>query len=278
MDKKFRNFLGNFPLGLLTGALIAFAASCLVDQEVSKWLHENLASILGSTVALVASTLAVGGVLFNVHSQERHRREERLASLRAAKATLPLALSELHQVCTNRIIQEFLKPSFSEKLDISPEIIGIFKECIEYDAGTAGTRLREIINLYQVLSARSEELRAEPINTNCTNFPRYDKDFSGSVGKDARMLQLKHVIDWLQLRILNDKLFKYARGHFPPDSRDDIRSRVLSAINFLKLPDGNHKLPDGNYLIKFPVVRFIEEGIRNQPDLFQLEFEESSES
>lgn len=161
-------FLRNTSFGIFIGAELTLV-SCWTNSpsgvdEITSTLSTQLT--IGAT--LLASAVALAGVLFNIENQNVINEQNRHKKFLACRAFLPQALSELFNLCRNgmkysfkfhQFEAEFGKIEFEEKsikdLCLSDGLTSILKEIIEFsDEASVSDRLSGILREHQILLAR----------------------------------------------------------------------------------------------------------------------------
>lgn len=158
--------LKNFPLGLLLGAAFALFLAWAIDGDVGESLAKNGTYIFSALASLLAASIALVGVFSNIENQNQLAERNRLASLRAAKAVLPLALTKLYSVAEagfDFALEEetfYREPSNREtilaKLALDAAVLSTLKECISFGDEVSSAWLSAIIRKYQICFARHD--------------------------------------------------------------------------------------------------------------------------
>ncbi|UWQ10478.1 hypothetical protein K3X41_11280 [Aliiroseovarius crassostreae] len=153
--------LKNTALGMFAGVVISTAFYLALDNNYSSELKENLAHGLTIVVTLFAAGLALAGVLATIQAQAKQEEDRRTKSLQAAKATLPLALSQLIsisrrgiEICLDINCQDSTTTELLEQVRLGDLVLQSLKETIEYSDEVSAQRLASIVAMYQVLDAR----------------------------------------------------------------------------------------------------------------------------
>ncbi|MEQ8293929.1 MAG: hypothetical protein RIA08_17135 [Roseovarius sp.] len=159
MKPETRKFLlQNTSLGALFGVVIGGAFVCIIESDLDgdyvKYGTYGITVIVG----LVASTLALTAALSNIENQNQVAQEVRNAALSAAKATLPLALTELSHIC-ERGAELSLKRNAGplsssgdiepgpliEELLLSKESLSAIKETIQFSDPSDKDHLADLV-------------------------------------------------------------------------------------------------------------------------------------
>lgn len=213
------------------GAIIALGLSAVLDSDVGENAQKFYVYIISAAITLVAATIALSGNLANIDYQNRVEQERRKALLRAAKAFLPVALSEMSGLCRSGMRncihfqakkkelgnEEFQRIAEAE-MKLSDHFVTVFKEVIIYSEPRASKRASELLCEFQKYSARLKN-RFDPIIEK--NLVRMKSD------------RFHDSASWAYLSALCDSLYKYARGEsestiFPIES-DKIMNGLLSS-------------------------------------------------
>ncbi|WP_291737551.1 hypothetical protein [Leisingera sp. F5] len=151
-------FLSNFALGCFVGALSALIVAWIIDETVSAAYQKNWIYLFSALITLAAASLALMGTLSVISNQNKVSKDQKDASLRAAKATLPLALSELVRACNAGIKYADKDASFFKSREnredyerdtaISTEVLATIQSCIEYSDGRSGKWLSVVVQYY----------------------------------------------------------------------------------------------------------------------------------
>ncbi len=188
-------FVRIFTKGTAFHASIGFYFGLFYIWFLTGWeIQETSTSVINTLITVTASLLAAGAAIAAaVYDSEN----KRIASLKAARATLPLALSNLSQACTNGAIYSYCRhPKKPETVsfEVPSDTIEIFKACIEYSDPISARWLSAILARFQVLTSR-------------TSNPTFE-------GSDRKM-----AADWLLLERVIGHCFSFARS---PDSSVSI--------------------------------------------------------
>jgi hypothetical protein len=156
-------FLSNIVLGILLGSIFAFSIALVFDADIQDGLKKFYTSLLTSITTVIAAVFALSGVLANIDNQNIIANQSKSRSLAAAKAVLPLALSQMSAVARrgSSISLDISTSNQSAELLISQlklpaEIIPAIRDSIQHSNQCNGERLANLIRTYQVLFSRSE--------------------------------------------------------------------------------------------------------------------------
>jgi hypothetical protein len=194
----------NFPLGLFLGAVTAFSVAWFVDAEFRSELLDRLApSVLSALTTLVAAVIAVTGVLRNIENQNSLAEQARQRKLAAARAVLPLSLSEFYKVCDNHLtrLANGERTVTDGQPELSPTSHETLKLVIENDDPVTQKSLTFLLMCYQVVIARYHEEQAsdpEAIETEASiKLAKYNRAYALGL--------------WASLKALVAVQFEYAR-------------------------------------------------------------------
>lgn len=233
-------FLDRFTSGLLVGAIFSIVCFWLFTSELDEKIVDRAFDFGEYLVAISAAFLALRGIRQQIEANRSEQLESRQRELIAARALLPLALTEFIKV-TRRGMDLALKNDdfyndaenleiVSNDLELNPEIISILRDCI-MPANRNNQRWISIcIARYQV--ARSRLL--------------------GSIG-DPNLVVTDHnrmslAFDWAVLHALVEHLFEFARGGDGVEEHLNLENIHLP----INLAFGSHQLsPDAvTYIVE----------------------------
>lgn len=154
------DFLRNFPFGVFLGVVVATIAFLVLDDNYSSGWAKYFAYGVTAILSLFAAALSLFGVFISIDNQRSLEAEKRRGALAAARATLPLALSNLIAISRKGIdysLNEKEGRSFNDLADelvLKPEFISILTRVIEFSDVASGERLSDIVRRHQVLTSR----------------------------------------------------------------------------------------------------------------------------
>jgi hypothetical protein len=220
--------LAGIALGIFLGFVFSIAVVwALVDapSNVAKLLSDHITH----AVTLLAAALALFGISKQIQSNFDLTERTRLAKLDAARATLPIVLSQIHRLAMERtygIACGKPTPATGTKWEISDVELGSLKECIEYANGIEKEMMLDICRIYQILTVRWEDLQFDdlfsaPVITTCN--PHY------SIHSE----QFNAMTNWVALKSICDALFDYARGEASNPSSDAIKDNVIRTLEWV---------------------------------------------
>lgn len=202
---KGQDWLLNFPLGITLGAISAFGLSWLIDTKLWNSNAERyLPALIAAGATLVSATVAVAGVLRNIRNQNILAEHARFRKLTAARASLPLALSELSKLSENHIarLSNGDKQVESGSEEISTAAHETLKLVIEHANEPTQKSLSFLLMAYQVLQASYHEEKApEP----------YDNPETEAAQLLAKHHRASGIISWAAFKALVAVQFQYAR-------------------------------------------------------------------
>jgi hypothetical protein len=202
-----RSFIDALALGIFIGILSLLIFIWIIDLGRFDDIWEaNAFSLLGTLATLFVGFLALKSVQDQIEQNHAIFESQRLDELRAAKSTLPVALSDICEISANNMRRHFEASDLfdhsitNEFHTMSENLILIIQRCIQLDNGFAGNILSNILKSYQVLYARSRDKKNNK------------KIASGIklVGRDYE--KVADAINWAVLYSLTTSLFDYARG------------------------------------------------------------------
>lgn len=208
----------NFPLGLLIGSVLAFGVSAIIDAKVGETLvNRYLPPLLTAAATLTSASLAIAGVRWNIQNQNELSQIARDRKLAAARASLPLALSELVEVCDRHIAHhsnntDRVAPG-SESLSETAQ--ATFKAVIENATDKTQESLSFLLLAYQVMLSRYYSRQSEAKDAIHTE--------DGS--KLARYKHASSIVHWASLKALASVQFSYARTR--NEAADEDRARKI---------------------------------------------------
>lgn len=229
---KQKNFTEGIALGAFITILIIFVFGLLFDMRFfGDDSDDYIQTILTSVAALGAAYLALLGIRHQIQQNNDIEEQRRLQSLRAARAGLPLALSNLvnnSQIFLGYIIDG--KAVTLEEITKSISNISILEtltKCIEFSDPQSADRLSQIIRYIQLVIARFE--------------PKY---FSGAYPiHEQDWIKVDHgrtsyFLDWATLIAICNSSFAFARGSAckikPQIGKEEIRNAILTAKIFIE--------------------------------------------
>ncbi|WP_417816506.1 hypothetical protein [Tritonibacter scottomollicae] len=183
--------IGFAYVGLLQGG---------VDGVVEKFFFDGIQIL----APMLAAGAAFGSILLQIKETKVTAEEQRLAKLRAAKATLPLALSEIVRVSNTGVDYACKDPAFfklpnsrseyENATGISEDTLNVLKTCIEFADEQSAKWLAVVLQHYQVANARFLSHFDDPDML-------YDECDQAAI-----------ISRWLIVKALTAHLFDFARG------------------------------------------------------------------
>ena len=211
---KLKFFTENVAIAAFLGYLLGMAYVALLssgyEENVIKFGTYGLTILSG----LLASGLALAGVMANLNFQEEARKRESDNSLAAARAVLPFTLSTLHRLSeqgfeTAMKTESLRKGTHADAmaavraLEVPSGQIERLQKCIEYTGDHSKEWLSLIIAHWQIETSRLES-------------SLLDKRLSIS------SYQIKSsAADWLLIRALISHLFDFSRTGIEPEDELD---------------------------------------------------------
>jgi hypothetical protein len=201
-----KTFLDGIALGAFIVLLAFFLAAAFFGlQPFGSKADSYIQTLMTCLATAGTGYLAIRGIREQIQSNVENELARRAERLRAAKATLPLALSELvrnsREMLTAVFMGHFSKADIIVKNFNASEILDILTKCIQYSDQQSGDRIAQIIRYIQVLTARTDaRLFRNQIPTNVRDW--------GLVGHD----RIDFAIHWAVLSAICTSAFGFARG------------------------------------------------------------------
>lgn len=190
-------FTQNVAISAFFGVVIG---ACFVGFLSSGWSENAIKfGTYGLTIlaTLFASGIALSGVLLSLSMKQVEADAALKRSLEASKSMLPLALSQMIDVCRSGVyISLHSIPPHDElltgrnPLSLDNEVLKILREVIEFADECDSRAIFELLATYQILVARSKE----PTNA-----------------VDGEFRMASKAVDWAHLHILVSRCFSYSR-------------------------------------------------------------------
>tara|TARA_R110002094_G_C4888131_1_gene209504 strand:- start:193 stop:984 length:792 start_codon:yes stop_codon:yes gene_type:complete len=200
--------LKNFPFGIFLGICFALLLSWLFDSDIKEEMTKFYTFVFTAVISLLASTLAVVGVLLNLNKQQELIERRHIA----ARAVLPLTLSRLYGL-TERAFEitldttalrkrpEDVRRNLLKKLRLTKDDIEQLRDCIEASDEQSQAWIALIIAHWQLEISRLENRLLDQ------NLLFLDSQLHNSA------------IDWLTIRGMAIHLFEYSRTGKKPDNK-----------------------------------------------------------
>ena len=192
--------------------------------HVTNGLYQKFfAELTTQTVTLIAAGIALYGISAQIQSNVNANQKFTKAKLDAAKAVLPIVLSNINQLCKERYFA--IACGRKEKSDkwhweITDTELLALKECIEFAVGFEKDLMLQICRIYQVLIVRWEELELEDL-------------FSSQDLKNNNLSQIGQfnaIQNWAVLEAITSSLFNYSRGAKSNPTNDQIINLALKSM------------------------------------------------
>jgi len=220
-------YLDGIALGILLGFIASTLIYWLLDETtgvVQNFLSEQISYI----VTLIAAVLAVRGISKQIQSNVELANEARLAKLDAAKATLPIVLSNLSRLCEARYYAlafgEKSRPEYA-RWEISESELHTLSRCIEHSTGIEKELMQNIFRIYQVVISRWDGIKAVNLFT--------EDDTLNPFRKREIEYQFRAITNWVSLKETCLSLFDFSRGIDTKPQTSEIRSCILIALTRL---------------------------------------------
>lgn len=258
-------FLDGLALGLLLGFVISTGTLWLIDSTqavVREFADDHLTHFF----TLTAAGFALWGVSRQIQSNVELAEHHRKAKLDAARSSLPIVLSNIHEMCSTRCDAisrgDKTRPE-GKHWEITDFELSTLRSCIEHAEENEKELMQQIIRVYQVLIARWR--RSEFVDL----FSSDDLE-EGDYRILDRLMQFDAMQGWLTLRAISDALFDYARGEDSNPNKEEMKKSVFLSLRFINSGgsdgDGGWNLTNNtNYsnfldrLIKKNHVTFIDD-------------------
>ena len=221
-------FLDGLALGLLLGFVISTGTLWLIDSTqavVREFFDDHLTHFF----TLTAAGLALWGVSRQIQSNVDLAEHHRKAKLDAARSSLPIVLSNIHEMCEARcdaISRGDKTRSEDKHWEITDFELSTLRSCIEHAEGTENELMQQIIRVYQVLIAR-------------WRMSEFADLFSSDVLDEGdhrllnRLEQFHAMLNWLTLRAISDALFDYARGEDSNPNKEEMKKSVFFSLRHI---------------------------------------------
>ena len=194
---KIRHLEG-FLFGTSVFGLVLLIFAIVTDSQIRNTVIQHLPEMITALGSLIAAYLAVKGISHQVQSKIEIETSRRKSQLEAAKASLPLALSELHDACRSAIRFTYQTDRHadgvvegSKAFAMSESALAILKECISYSDAKSAVRLANVIRHYQVSYSRTVSSYEEPT---------------------VIQAQFTNTFDWAVVLLLVEDCYEFARG------------------------------------------------------------------
>jgi hypothetical protein len=256
MRRKSPRSRADYLGGLALGASIGVASTlgfCWALSGLDERIADNIVGFGTIVGTLFAAFIALHGVTASLDHQKQIEMDRVEKKLHAAKATLPLVLSALYEICSNRI-QAIVKgkaENHSEPFSLDQNGIQIVERCIEHSDGEAREAMKEVLQIYQILVARYQRLE--------TPDPLFLKD-----GGSGSFHRIRSMIDWVCLQALVESIFDYGRDRSSSVDRSSVHARAMATLSFLSDEDG--WLYDNDPFYREECQRFIDGQFRSFSD------------
>lgn len=158
---KSKTFVDGIALGIVIAAIFLFLIFALIDiNPLDSYFHDYAQTIFIAMATALSAYFAVAQIKHQIASQFEIEEQRRSEALRAERALLPIALSNLSQELRQYLIIMHDKPSLTppEKiLKLSEDDIRTIKRCIQFSDNITGDRLSYMLKTIQIIRARYEK-------------------------------------------------------------------------------------------------------------------------
>ena len=162
--KKMSNSWLTFVIGLLLGlalslVLILIFREVLFGENHDAFLNKMFGPVFTSIITLIGVIIALGGVYWNIKIQRSLEDERVERGLKAARASLPVALSELVNICKSHVLQIKSQRKYNarEAMNISEYAQETIKEVIKNSDGIIIKKLSNLLACYQIAKSKYGE-------------------------------------------------------------------------------------------------------------------------
>lgn len=225
---KGKSYLDGVALGLTLGFMLSILVVWALEDAtplVQKFVSDHVTH----AVTLLAAALALLGISRQIQSNFELTERTRLAKLDAAKATLPIVLSNISSLCMERyyaIAWGTKERPDNTRWEITETELTTLKECIEHADGVEKDLMLQICRVYQVLVARWDSLEFSRI----FGAPALEE---GDTKMLDRLNQFGAISNWAVLRAIATSLFDYSRGAVSNPTNDEILENALKWMEHL---------------------------------------------
>lgn len=220
-------FLNGLALGLLIGFVISTGSLWLISSTggvVQEFFKDHLTHFF----TLMAAGLALWGVSRQIQSNIELADHQRKAKLDAALSSLPIVLSNIHEMCEARcdtILRGRKTRPEDKHWEITDFELSTLRTCIEHAEGIEKELMQKIIRVYQILMVRWGKFDFEDV-------------FSSSASEENdhllnRLEQFYALLNWITLRAISDALFNYARREHSKPDRNEMRKSIFFTLRHL---------------------------------------------
>ena len=217
--------------GIALGIFLGFVVSIVVVWtlvDAPDTVADFVSDHISDAVTLLAAALALLGISKQIQSNFDLTEKTRLAKLDAARATLPIVLSNIHRLAIERmygIAFGKAQPASDTKWNISEAELAILKDCIEHADGIEKRLMLDICRIYQVFIVRWENLDFEDLFSAAAT--------PGENLTSSRLKQFREITNWAVLKSHSDALFNYARGARSEPSGDAMKDDVIRTLRWI---------------------------------------------
>ncbi|WP_238363929.1 hypothetical protein [Mesobacterium pallidum] len=210
MRQKYLYFLlQNTSFGAFVGMLLGIGFMVFMDRRLEEEHIRYGTYLLTALTTMGASALALAGTLVAVDINRQNEEERRRAKLAAARAVLPLALSELSAICLTAVESIYdgteARRQSIQRLTETSALLETLKENVEYGGPEIREALSDIVRVFQILTSR------------------FRKDiFFDTTGNTA-----ESVVSWAELYSMVAACFEYSR-RWSNDVDRDLASGIDS--------------------------------------------------
>lgn len=214
------------PLGMALGFILSTLIYGLMDSTtgiVQSFIAEQITSI----IMLIAAGIALYGISAQIQSNIDAGEKIRIAKLDAAKSILPIVLSNISQLSTERYFAAACgkkEKADNWRWEMTDTELTTLKECIEHSFGVEKELMLHICRIYQVLIARWENLQFVNL---------FDMEVSNKDDKKQCDLhwQFTAIQNWAVLEALATSLFNYARGGASNPTTDELIGLAMRSMD-----------------------------------------------
>ena len=224
--KERSNFWLGVVIGLLLGVALGLGFILIFSELLFEENYENFVENMFSPIATIISTLiivcsALFGVYWTIKNQNHLANFATRQKLKAARASLPMALSELSRICKLHILQIANKGNYhtSESMILSDTAHETIRTVIENSCDTIQKELTRLLTYHQISMNRYNSFIVAPPTP--------------PSGQKMHISEVNLIVLWASLRALVGCYFDYGRGaKFQPDFDNALKVFKSELIDY----------------------------------------------
>ena len=170
----------------------------MTDGQISNSAIQHIPELLTALASILVAYLAIRGISHQVQSNLEIETFRRQSQLEAARASLPLALSQLSDICRRAIYFTYQTDrqadgavKTTKEFALPETVLTSLKECISFADPKVASRLANLIRHFQVARSRTISSFEQP--------KVLKSDYTD-------------MLDWATVQLLIDDCFDFARG------------------------------------------------------------------